>query len=60
MQRLLESTSLTAPQWLVCIGLAIVLPIVIELKKLVVRRRSAHPNTLLAPQEALEPERARA
>ena len=50
MQRLLESTSLTAPQWLLCIGLAIVLPIVIELKKLVVRRRLGRSRTPCSPR----------
>ncbi|GAA3633745.1 cation-translocating P-type ATPase [Microlunatus ginsengisoli] len=59
MQRLLETTSLSANQWLACLGLALVLPIVIELKKLVVRRRTAKPAGPLDPQRALEPERAR-
>ncbi|MDM7855543.1 cation-translocating P-type ATPase [Cellulomonas alba] len=41
LQRLLMTTSLTGPQWLAAIALAAVVPIVVELDKLVRRHRGA-------------------
>lgn len=40
LQRFLGTTSLTGEQWLICLGLAVIVPIVIELQKWVVRRRA--------------------
>ncbi len=58
LQRALLTTSLTGPQWLAVIGLALVLPLVIETSKLVRRRRlpmAAKPDTshTVSPQRAL-------
>jgi Ca2+-transporting ATPase len=41
LQRWLLTTSLSGPQWLVCLGLALVLPIVIEAEKAWRRRRTS-------------------
>jgi Ca2+-transporting ATPase len=57
MQRILTTTSLTGGEWLVCIGLALVLPIVVEVHKVIRRRRIAARE--LDPQEAVSPKRAR-
>jgi Ca2+-transporting ATPase len=49
LQRLLQTTDLELQQWLVCIGVALVVPIVSELRKLLVRRPIDE-----APDAALE------
>ena len=59
LQRWLTTQSLSGGQWLACLGLALVLPIVAELDKALMRRRAAAPR-LLDPQEAVSPVRARA
>ena len=43
MQRLLMTTSLHTGEWLACAGLGLVLPVVVEVKKWVVRRRATAP-----------------
>ncbi|MDQ7994143.1 MAG: cation-transporting P-type ATPase, partial [Propionicimonas sp.] len=58
LQRLLDTMSLTTQQWLTCLGLGLILPVVAEVKKWVVRRRSA-VDTRLDPVAVVEPERAR-
>ena len=40
LQKGLLTTSLTGPQWLACIGLALLLPLVIEASKWIRRRRA--------------------
>jgi Ca2+-transporting ATPase len=57
MQSGLLTQSLTGPQWLACLGLALVLPIVVEADKWVRRRRTARPAALDAPH-AVAPARA--
>ena len=47
-----------ADQWLVCAGLAALLPIVVEVGKVVRRRRTVMPSAV-APDAAVAPERAR-
>ena len=42
MQKLLPTTSLSSGEWLASLGLALLVPITIELSKLVRRRRLAH------------------
>ena len=41
LQSGLLTTSLTSSQWLAAVGLALLLPIVVELSKIVMRRRVA-------------------
>ena len=57
MQRILLTESLSGGEWLVCLGLALVVPIVVELHKVFMRRRMS--NKPLAPQQVVSPERAR-
>ena len=45
MQKLLPTTSLSSGEWLASLGLALLVPITIELSKLVRRRRLAHEQT---------------
>ena len=59
LQGWLTTQSLSGPQWLACLGLALLLPIVAEVDKVLMRRRAAAPGSL-APQEAVSPARARA
>ena len=56
-QQGLLTTSLTGRQWLACVGLAALLPLVIETSKLL-RRRSAPAPSLLDARRAVAPERA--
>ncbi len=58
MQRILMTESLTGLQWLACVGLALLVPIVVELDKWV-RRRRAPAAAPIEPTQALEPARAR-
>ncbi|HWJ85110.1 MAG TPA: cation transporting ATPase C-terminal domain-containing protein, partial [Cellulomonas sp.] len=58
LQDWLTTQSLSGPQWLVSICLALLLPIVAEVDKVIVRRRAATPR-VLAPQEVVVPARAR-
>jgi Ca2+-transporting ATPase len=57
MQRGLLTQSLTGLQWLACIGLALVLPIVVEADKWL-RRRHLPPAKGLDPRAAVDPARA--
>jgi P-type Ca2+ transporter type 2C len=59
LQAGLLTVALTGEQWLVCAGLAAILPIVVEGGKLL-RRRRTHGPELISPQVAVEPARARA
>ncbi len=58
LQSWLTTQSLSGPQWLACLGLALLLPIVAELDKVFMRRRTAKPAALDARQATL-PVRAR-
>jgi Ca2+-transporting ATPase len=60
LQKALATTSLTPRQWLVCAGLAAVLPVVVELGKLFRRRRLPQPAAALSADVAVAPKRARA
>jgi Ca2+-transporting ATPase len=57
LQRGLMTQPLTGDQWLACLGLSVVLPVVVELDKWVRRRRSRGPLAL-APEEVVNPQRA--
>ena len=57
MQNLLLTTSLTGGQWAACIGLALLVPITIELSK-IPRRRHLHTLTQVDPVHAVAPARA--
>ena len=57
LQAGLLTTSLTGLQWLECLGLAMVLPIVIELTKWIRRRRAPSASVLDAPH-VVAPDRA--
>jgi P-type Ca2+ transporter type 2C len=57
LQRALLTQSLTGPQWLVCIGLALVLPLVVEIDKWIRRRRHPQPVAYSA-EAAVNPARA--
>jgi P-type Ca2+ transporter type 2C len=58
LQHSLLTQPLTGPQWLACIGLALVLPVVIEVVKAI--RRARAPRVTIDPQLAVTPARARA
>ncbi|MFI5694747.1 cation-translocating P-type ATPase [Kribbella sp. NPDC051586] len=53
----LLTVSLSPRQWLTCVGLAAILPIVVEVAK-VVRRRGQQQRTALGPEHAVAPARA--
>ena len=57
LERGLPTTSLTGKEWLACIGLAALLPLVVETDKWRRRRRTTEPTPIDA-QRALAPERA--
>jgi len=57
LQKGLHTVSLSGTQWLACLGLAALLPLVIETGKWIRRRRTAAPAAL-DPQRALSPARA--
>ena len=57
LQKGLLTVSLTGRQWLACLGLAALLPLVVETGKWIRRRREAAPG-VLDPQRALTPARA--
>jgi Ca2+-transporting ATPase len=57
LQRGLLTTSLSGRQWAACLGLALLLPIVVETSKWI-RRRRAPQATVLDPLRAVSPERA--
>jgi Ca2+-transporting ATPase len=58
LQGWLTTQSLSGPQWLACLGLALLLPVVAELDKVFMRRRAAAPR-VLDPAEVVTPARAR-
>jgi Ca2+-transporting ATPase len=58
LQAALHTVPLTAGQWLACIALAAVLPVVVELGKVVRRRRQGMPSVPV-PQAVVAPARAR-
>ena len=57
LQTGLLTTSLTGMQWLACVGLALALPVVVEVGKWI-RRRRAPGTTVLETQRAVAPARA--
>jgi Ca2+-transporting ATPase len=57
LQRGLMTTALSSAQWLACVALALLLPVVIEGTKLVRRRRTA-TSVRLDAQHAVAPDRA--
>jgi len=57
LQKGLLTTSLTGHEWAACFGLALLLPLVVEVGK-VLRRRRAQVPVALDPQGALGPRRA--
>jgi P-type Ca2+ transporter type 2C len=60
MQQLLLTTSLTGGQWAACIGLALLVPITIELSKIPRRRHLLAPAPVaIDPVEAVAPQRGR-
>ena len=58
LQGWLTTQSLSGGQWLACLGLALLLPIVAEVDKAIMRHRAATPP-VLDPKEAVSPARAR-
>ena len=56
LQGALLTVPLTGGQWLVCIGLAALLPLTVEVGK-VVRRRRRQPPEALSPQAVVAPAR---
>jgi len=58
LQSGLLTAPLTAGQWFTCAGLALLLPIVVEVGKLI-RRRRQRSSTALSPEHAVAPARAR-
>ena len=60
MQKLLLTTPLTTGQWLASLGLALLVPITIELNKIPSRRRLAQQTSVgLDPTQAVTPQRGR-
>ena len=59
MQRALTAQSLTGPQWLAVIGLALATPVVVELDKALLRMRRGTMEPIRG-EEAVAPSRARA
>jgi P-type Ca2+ transporter type 2C len=59
LQRSLLTQELSGNEWLACIGLAALLPLVVEAGKAVRRRRAGQPSTI-DPQRAVAPSRATA
>ncbi|MBS9373644.1 cation-translocating P-type ATPase [Rhodococcus sp. B50] len=57
LQDLLMTTSLTGPQWLVCIGWSAIIPIVVEAEKVIRRHRQRTDLSIPAPV-AVAPARA--
>ncbi|MGB7983047.1 MAG: cation-transporting P-type ATPase [Candidatus Nanopelagicales bacterium] len=57
MQKLLMTTSLTGGQWLACIGLALLVPLVIELSKVFRRRQLGTAQVTIDPAHAVSPRR---
>ena len=60
LQAFLMTTSLTGGQWLACLGLAVIVPVVVELEKIVRRRRKAGRAEPIPAPDAVLPQRARA
>lgn len=58
LQGWLTTQSLSGPQWLICLGLALILPVVAELDKVLARRRT-RTRPSLDTQDAVVPARAR-
>ena len=58
LQGWLTTQSLSGPQWLACLGLALLLPLVAEVDKVIMRHR-ATTQLVLDPKEAVSPARAR-
>ena len=57
LQRGLMTQQLTGPEWIACLGLPLILPVVVELDKWL--RRSRHPQTTVLSTEAtVDPARA--
>jgi Ca2+-transporting ATPase len=59
LQDALLTVPLTGGQWLTCVGLAALLPLTVELGKVVRRRRHRGMPAQVSPQAAVAPERAR-
>ena len=59
LQRALSTTSLTGTQWLVCAGLAALLPLTVEVGKVIRRRRAPAVPAISPPEAVVAPERAR-
>lgn len=58
MQKLLLTTSLTGREWLACLGLALLVPLAVELSKIPRRRRQAEATAVvLDPAHAVAPQR---
>jgi Ca2+-transporting ATPase len=57
LQKALLTTSLDGLQWLACLGLALILPIVVEVDKWIRRRRLPAPPPP-PPTEVVDPARA--
>jgi Ca2+-transporting ATPase len=57
LQGALLTVPLTGRQWIVCAGLAALLPVVVELGKAIRRRRHQH-SELLSLEDAIAPARA--
>jgi Ca2+-transporting ATPase len=57
LQKALLTQALTGAQWLACLGLALVLPVVVEGAKWI--RRTRAPQRSVDPEQAVAPERAR-
>ncbi|WP_246462090.1 cation-translocating P-type ATPase [Nocardia transvalensis] len=60
LQELLMTTSLTGPQWLACLGWAVIVPVVVEAEKAVRRglRRRSRPPEPMRVATAVEPRRS--
>jgi Ca2+-transporting ATPase len=57
LQKSLLTQALTGAQWLACLGLALVLPVVVEVAKWI--RRTRAPQPAVDPERAVTPQRGR-
>ena len=57
LQKGLLTTTLTPPEWLICAGLAALLPLVVELSKLI-RRRRGRASVPVGVERVVVPSRA--
>jgi Ca2+-transporting ATPase len=59
MQEFMPTVSLSASEWMTCIGLALILPVVVEAHKAFIRSHGGRPLITFNAEQAVAPQRAR-